>query len=184
MIAITSRRLVPESRNFTEVIDRIAAMGPQMIILREKDLSDKEYINLFNECEKICKNYNVVLAANGRISLLDILGAKVVQTSYNDFIRCNAQIPQGIKKGVSVHSVNEAVTAERLGADYVIAGHIYDTACKSGIPGRGLGFLKQITKAVSIPVYAIGGIETPERQKAVLAAGASDYCLMSSLMKI
>ena len=184
MIAVTARRLVPESRTFTEIIDQIAAMRPRMIILREKDLSDNEYISLFNECEKICKNYNVVLAANGRISLLDILGAKVVQTSYNDFIRYNAQIPQGIKKGVSVHSVSEAVTAEQYGADYVIAGHIYNTACKNGIPGRGLGFLKQIAQTVNISVYAIGGIETPERQKAVLAAGASDYCLMSSLMKI
>ena len=61
--------------------------------------------------------------------------------------------------------------AERLGATYVTAGHIFTTDCKKGLPPRGLDFLKNVCDAVTIPVYGIGGIkfdpqpmEQPEKQ--------------------
>lgn len=48
--------------------------------------------------------------------------------------------------------------AQALGATYLLAGHIFDTSCKPGLPGRGLDFLAQVCAAVPLPVYAIGGI--------------------------
>ena len=84
--------------------------------------------------------------------------------------------------GVSCHSQEDAVTAEKRGATYITAGHIFDTDCKKGMPGRGLSFLKEICKAVAIPVYAIGGI-SPENIDAVRAAGAAGACVMSGLMR-
>ena len=83
--------------------------------------------------------------------------------------------------GASCHSVEEAVEAESLGCTYITAGHIFNTDCKRGLPGRGLDFLAQVCAHVSIPVYAIGGI-TPQRIAAVKQAGAAGACVMSSIM--
>ncbi len=54
-----------------------------------------------------------------------------------------------------IHSVEEAKEAQKLGATYLTAGHIYTTDCKKGLPPRGLDFLREVCNAVTIPVYAI-----------------------------
>ena len=83
--------------------------------------------------------------------------------------------------GASCHSVADAKEAETLGCTYITAGHIFDTGCKKGLPGRGLEFLQEVCTCVSIPVYAIGGI-CPENLASVKAAGAAGACIMSSAM--
>jgi len=83
--------------------------------------------------------------------------------------------------GASVHSVVEAGDAQALGADYLIAGHIFATDCKAGVPPRGLAFLRQVCQAVSVPVFAIGGI-TADKVPAIRAAGAKGCCIMSEAM--
>ena len=81
--------------------------------------------------------------------------------------------------GCSVHSVEEAKEAQKLGATYLTAGHIYTTDCKKGLPPRGLDFLREICNAVTIPVYAIGGIHAGTRQiQEVMDCGASGACIM------
>ena len=93
--------------------------------------------------------------------------------------------------GTSVHSVEDAIKAEQLGATYMTAGHIFATDCKKGLPPRGLDFLKNVCDAVQIPVYAIGGINIDSvcsfyvpRLNEVLAHGAVGACIMSSMMRI
>ncbi|MFS0635445.1 thiamine phosphate synthase [Mesobacillus foraminis] len=63
-----------------------------------------------------------------------------------------------LRIGRSVHSFQEAKSAEQEGADYVLFGHVFDTKCKAGLPGRGLDEFSKIRKALDIPAYAIGGI--------------------------
>lgn len=77
--------------------------------------------------------------------------------------------------------MEDAVEAQKLGCTYITAGHIFDTDCKKGLPGRGHEFLRNVCRAVTIPVYAIGGI-TPENAEEIYQDGASGACLMSSLM--
>lgn len=84
--------------------------------------------------------------------------------------------------GTSIHSVEDAVFAESHGADYITAGHIFTTDCKKGLPGRGMDWLKLICNAVSIPVYAIGGIS--DANVSMLSdCNISGYCMMSASMK-
>ena len=83
---------------------------------------------------------------------------------------------------VSVHTVEEARNAEKLGADGLIAGHIFVTDCKKGLAPRGLEFLKEVCAAVSIPVFAIGGIDD-SNSDAVRLAGAQGECRMSWYMR-
>lgn len=87
--------------------------------------------------------------------------------------------------GTSVHSVEEAVEAEKLGASYLVAGHIYATDCKKGVPPRGIGFLKEVCDAVRLPVYGIGGIHfEPEQWRELVRAGAKGGCIMSGMMTL
>ncbi len=84
--------------------------------------------------------------------------------------------------GTSIHSVDDAVFAESHGADYITAGHIFTTDCKKGLAGRGIDWLKSICNAVSIPVYAIGGIS--DANVSMLSdCNISGYCMMSASMK-
>jgi thiamine-phosphate pyrophosphorylase len=89
----------------------------------------------------------------------------------------------GRRLGVSVHSISEALEAELLGATYLIAGNIYETDCKKGLPGKGLEYLRDVCAAVSIPVYAIGGI-TKDRLSEIKQAGAAGGCMMSGMMRL
>lgn len=87
--------------------------------------------------------------------------------------------------GTSIHSVSEAVEAEKLGASYLTAGHIYVTDCKKGLPPRGLPFLQHVCQAVQIPVYGIGGIKIDKAQLHELKnAGAAGGCVMSGMMHV
>ena len=84
--------------------------------------------------------------------------------------------------GVSVHKLEEAKQAEQAGASWVIAGHVFATACKPDLPPRGLSFLQEIKRAVSIPVYGIGGIHVQNAAQ-VQAVGADGICMMSDWMQ-
>jgi thiamine-phosphate pyrophosphorylase len=82
---------------------------------------------------------------------------------------------------VSCHSLEEAKAAR--GADMIILGTIFETDCKKGLKGKGLDFLREVCAAVSVPVYAIGGI-TPHRLPEIKKAGAAGGCMMSYFMRI
>ena len=84
--------------------------------------------------------------------------------------------------GASCHSVEEAKEAEQLGCTYITAGHIFETDCKRGLQPRGLEFLRSVCSQVSVPVYAIGGINA-HNIVSVRSAGASGVCTMSGLMQ-
>ena len=83
-------------------------------------------------------------------------------------------LTQKLKIGVSVHSLDQALAAQGLGADYVVAGHIFDTPSHALERGRGLKFLREICESLKIKTYAIGGInfENLDEVKDAGAAGA------------
>ena len=83
--------------------------------------------------------------------------------------------------GVSVHSADEAVLAEKMGATYVTAGHILRQTAK-GLEPRGIEFLKNAVSSVDIDVYGIGGI-SPENIGKIQNTGAKGGCIMSGFMK-
>ncbi len=168
--------------NFLEKIEQIAEALPYSIILREKDLQLNEYEKLAIEVSRICHSYNVPLVINSHISIAKKIKASNIQLPMEIFLEQREELSNFKNIGVSVHSVEEAKLVEGMGADYIIAGHIFPTDCKKGVPPRGLDFLKIICSAVDIPVFAIGGING-DNIIDVLNCGATGICLMSQLMK-
>lgn len=125
----------------------------------------------------------------------DLTHGTSVATSDNDLIHENTlastttssayfreKYPHIKRIGTSIHSVEDAIFAELHGADYIIAGHIFATDCKKGLPGRGIEWLNSICNAVSIPVYAIGGIS--DANASMLSdCNIAGYCMMSASMQ-
>ncbi len=183
MLAVTNRHLCDGP--FLAQVERVAAKKPRGIILREKDLEASEYLELAEKVQKICRKYGVACILHSRIETAQRLACSAVHLPFSGFCSLSdkGNVLEGFDTvGVSVHSVKEAVAAERMGAGYVTAGHIFLTDCKKGLPARGIHFLKNVCTAVRIPVYAIGGIN-PDNVKDVLDAGAAGFCVMSGIMR-
>ena len=180
IICITNRRLC--RRSFTEQAEHIAESKPDMMILREKDMAEEEFAKLAQNIMEICKKYDIPFSVNSFWKTAAELGIKRVHLPLNILREMTSEDKSKFDMiGTSCHSVEDAAEAEMLNAGYIIAGHIFETDCKKGVAGRGLGFLNDVCKNVSIPVYAIGGI-TAENANDCIKAGAKGVCIMSGFM--
>ena len=196
---IISNRKLCKNENLEKQIEKIFSAYEKKIILenfeivaltlREKDLNKNEYLKLIEEIYPICQKYkiNLILHQNYDLNLDEKYDIKGIHLSYNIFKSLNENIKaELIKKykriGVSVHSLNEAKEVESLGASYVVAGHIFETDCKKGLEPRGLKFVEELLSILTIPIFAIGGIDEKNSQS-VIDSGAFGLCMMLSLMK-
>ena len=196
---IISNRKLCENENLEKQIEKIFSAYERKIILknfdivaltlREKDLDKNEYLKLIEKIYPICQKYkiNLILHQNYDLNLDDKYKIDGIHLSYNIFKSLNENIKaELIKKykriGVSIHSLNEAKEVESLGASYVVAGHIFETDCKKGLEPRGLKFIEDLSSALTIPIFAIGGIDE-KNSLSVIDSGAFGVCMMSSIMK-
>ena len=196
---IISNRKLCENENLEKQIEKIFSAYEKKIILkkfeivaltlREKDLNKNEYLKLIEKVYPICQKYkiNLILHQNYDLNLDEKYDIEGIHLSYSVFKSLNENIKaELIKKykriGVSIHSLEEAKDVENLGASYVVAGHIFETDCKKGLKPRGLKFVEDLSSALSIPIFAIGGIDEKNSQS-VIDSGAFAVCMMSSIMK-
>lgn len=181
ILCVTNRILCKE--DFLQRVEKIAANKPKGMILREKDLSEKEYKELAENVLMICKKYDVPCMLHSFIDTAIELGAENIHLPLHILRGMDEKKKETFKQiGASCHSVEEAQEARRLGCTYITAGHVFATDCKKGLEPRGLEFLQNVCESVSIPVYAIGGIGS-ENINSVRKAGAKGACIMSGLMK-
>ena len=194
---ITNRKLC-ENENLEKQKKIFSAYEKKIILknfeivaltLREKDLDKNEYLNLVKKIYPICKKYGIdlILHQNYDLNLDEKYNIEGIHLSYEIFKSLNKNIREKLIKkykriGVSIHSLEEAKDVENLGATYVVAGHIFETDCKKGLEPRGLNFIKELSSILTIPIFAIGGINE-ENSSLVLNSGAFGVCMMSSLMK-
>lgn len=179
LICVTSRNLC--RGDFQEQIEKIAKAGISAVILREKDLEETQYKELAEQVISICEANSVFCILHSFYKIAKELEQDRIHLPLAKLREHPKLAEQFGTVGVSIHSVEESIEAEQLGASYVVAGHIFATDCKSGLPPRGTAFLKEIVKAVTIPVYAIGGIQEANIIS-IQKAGAKGACMMSSLM--
>lgn len=179
IICITNRFLC--KGDFLERIEEIAKAGPHSIILREKDLPHGEYQALAARCKGITDKYSIPLIIHSDVEAAVNLNVPRIHLPLPYLFKYRDETAQFSVIGVSVHSAWEAVQAEKLGATYLTAGHIFATDCKKGVEPRGLLFLEEVCRSVSIPVFGIGGIAASNIEK-VLSTGAAGGCVMSGLM--
>ncbi|MFV0499537.1 MAG: thiamine phosphate synthase [Bacilli bacterium] len=179
IICITNR--IGCKIDFLKKVEEIASKV-DMIILREKDLTVIEYMSLASQVQKICKKKGVFFTINTFIHAFTELDADYLQLSYTDFCKMTIKQRNNMKIGVSVHSESEALNACKLGAKFIIVGHIFETNSKKGLEPKGVKLLRSIIELVDIPVYAVGGIDY-KNMKELFKVGASGVCMMSYFMK-
>ena len=196
---IISNRKLCENENLEKQIEKIFSAYQRKIILenfeivaltlREKDLYKNEYLKLVEKIYPICQKYRIdlILHQNYDLRLDNKYNIKGLHLSYNTFKSLNKNIREELIKkykriGVSIHSLDEAKEVESLGATYVVAGHIFKTDCKKDLEPRGLKFIQELSLILTIPIFAIGGINQ-ENSHLVINSGAFGVCMMSSLMK-
>ena len=180
ILCVTSRQLCRE--DFLARLERIAAARPAGIVLREKDLPPAAYRALAGQVLEICRRRGVPCILHAFPDIAEELGADGLHLPLPALRLLSPESRKRFRRlGASCHSAADAREAAALGCTYITAGHVFDTACKAGTPGRGLAFLREVCRAADIPVWAIGGI-APGNFPAVLAAGARGGCVMSGLM--
>ncbi|MCL4580656.1 regulatory protein [Fusobacterium nucleatum YWH7199] len=196
---IISNRKLCENENLEKQIEKIFFAYQRKITLenfeivaltlREKDLYKNEYLKLVEKIYPICQKYRIdlILHQNYDLVLEDKYNIEGIHLSYNTFKSLNKNIREELirkykKIGVSIHSIDEAKEVENLGANYVVAGHIFKTDCKKDLEPRGLKFIQELSLILTIPIFAIGGINQ-ENSHLVINSGAFGVCMMSSLMK-
>lgn len=186
VIIVSDRHLfdceaAPEAA-FLSYLERVSAMRPHALLLREKDMRETDYLALARRVRTRIPSVPLILHSFPRAAKeLPCEGLHLPLALLRQIKEEQPSLLEGCSSlGASVHAVDEAVRAVSFGASYLIAGNVYETACKPGLAARGLDFLEAVCKAVPVPVYAIGGI-TPERLPEVLAAGAAGACMRSAL---
>lgn len=183
LIAVTDRSLC--SGDFLAQIEKIVSLHPRSLILRERDLSDEEYLLLARQVQAICgkeADNKVPFFVHSRIEIAREIGCPNLHLPLPALAALGGRPKNFACVSTSSHSMEDMQQAVALGADRIILGTIFETECKKGLRGRGLSFVEEICAACPVPVYAIGGIRESNID-AVMAAGAAGGCMMSGFMK-
>ena len=181
-ICVTNRTLCRD--DFLTRIDHIAKKGvADAILLREKDLTEREYLELAEKVLSICKSHNRRCILLTYYKAAKELGCKEIHLPLPllQKMREEGEKEWFTTVGTSVHSLKQANLAMHLQADYMTAGHIFETDCKKGLPGRGLSFLSKVVCKSEVPVYGIGGISADNAGQ-IMETGAAGVCIMSGFM--
>jgi thiamine-phosphate pyrophosphorylase len=163
----------------------LAAGGLRAFQWREKDLTPRENLgHLLRLSERLIREgasgFSLFINDRADLALASGTNLHLAETSIPTR-RARLLLPAGTLIGRSTHSVEGAMTAARSGADFITFGPIYDTASKQ-IYGRpsGLKALREVCRAVYVPVFAIGGI-TGEKIEPCLAAGAAGIAVIGAI---
>lgn len=167
---------------FSDVTEAVES-GCKIVQYREKNRSTKEMICEASEIKKICNDYSIFLV-NDRIDVALAVDADGVHIGQDDMPIKTARKLLGPDKiiGLSVSNIDEAIQAEKAGADYVGVGPVFDTSTKKDA-GKGIGVarIKDVKNAITIPVIAIGGINEENCMSAV-ENGADSVVAISAVV--
>ena len=159
LYAVTDRHWL-SGRSLRDVVEESLRGGVTMLQLREKTLAEPSFLAEARELQALCRDYHVPFIVNDNVDIAKAMDADGVHVGQDDMAALDARAKLGPDKliGVSAHTVEEALLAEKQGADYLGVGAVFPTSSKSDVGEMSYETLKAICKAVSIPVVAIGGI--------------------------
>jgi len=174
----------PDVQQLFDIVGAAIAGGVTCVQLRRKKTLGREFVQLARELRNRTAAHGVHMVINDRVDIAAIVNADGVHVGQDDIHVHDARRLLGPGKiiGVSVDTVEEAVAAERDGADYVGVGAVYATNTKADAGYTGLDGLETICACIGIPVVGIGGI-TLTNATAVIARGASGVAVVSALMQ-
>ncbi len=181
---ITDRKLFKAHCSMYLEIETVLEAGVKAIQLREKDMPARELLDMAYWMRELTNEYAARFFVNDRVDIALAVKADGIHLGRNSIPPHTVRKISGNKLliGVSTHSIDEAVQAEKEGADFITFGPIYKTPSKLkyGTP-IGVDTIKKVKALSSLPVFAVGGIRI-ERVKEVMDAGADGIALISAIM--
>ncbi len=143
-----------------EQVEETLKGGVTFIQLREKELDYDSFLAEAREIKEVCKRYNVPFVINDNVDLAIACDSDGVHVGQSDMEAGNVRAKLGKEKiiGVSVQTVEQAILAEKHGADYLGVGAVFSTSTKTDADKVSLETLTAICNSVNVPVVAIGGI--------------------------
>lgn len=159
LYAVTDRSWL-KGQTLCEQVEQALKGGVTFLQLREKELDDQEFFEEAQVIQKLCKKHQVPFLINDNVALAAKIGADGVHVGQSDMAAGEARAKLGPDRiiGVSARTVEEALEAQRQGADYLGVGAVFHTGSKADAAEVDHQVLRDICRAVDIPVIAIGGI--------------------------
>jgi len=173
-----------KGRPLADVLEAAIAGGVTLVKIREKEICTREFLDLTCAALEITRAHKVPLVINDRLDIVIAAGADGLHVGQSDMpLKTVKRIAEGkFFVGASVRTVEEALTAEKAGADYISVGAMFPTTSKVYV-GEPLGLepLANICAAVNIPVVGIGGINL-QNAGGVLQSGAAGIAVISAIL--
>lgn len=160
LYAITDRTWLRETESLAEVCSHVLDNGATFLQIREKDLKEDDFERETAELKTLCEKYRVPFVVNDNVQIALDIDADGVHVGQSDIRGRDIRSIIGPDKilGISAGTVEEALEAEKAGADYIGVGAVFGTSTKKDARNLTLEKLKEICTAVQIPAVAIGGI--------------------------
>ena len=160
LYAVTDRAWTHDAEGLLRQVAAAVDGGAGIVQLREKHMGQADFLAEAERFVALCREKGAVSIINDNVEIAAQVGADGVHVGQEDLEAGRARQLLGPDKliGVSAHTVEEALLAEKQGADYLGVGAVFPTSSKSDVGEMSYETLKAICKAVSIPVVAIGGI--------------------------
>lgn len=167
---------------FYQQIEAALRGGITMLQLREKHLPDDEFLHRAVDIKQMTAQYNIPLIINDNLQVAINSNADGLHIGQNDIPATKARAAIGPDKilGVSAQTVQQALAAERDGADYLGVGAIFATNTKDDADSVSIQTLREICRSVNIPVIAIGGINV-ENAPLLLNSGVCGAAFVSAV---
>jgi len=161
----------------------LLSAGARILQLRLKQASGRDFLSAARTIAELCQEHRALFIVNDRVDIAMLAGADGVHLGQDDLPIRPARSIVGSRMiiGISTHSVEQAVAAERAGADYIGFGPMYAGGAKETRVGQGLDNLRAVRTAVKLPIVAIGGI-TERTVTEVLDAGADAVAIITDVV--
>lgn len=182
LYAVTDRKWLQEGQTLAQQVEQAILGGVTVVQLREKHTDYETFVALAKEVKQITDQYQVPLLINDNLDVALAVDAAGVHVGQEDMAALEVRRRIGDKKvvGVSAQTVEQALAAEKAGADYLGVGAVFPTNSKDDAVKVDFATLRAICQAVQIPVVAIGGI-TADNMPALQNSGIIGVAVISAI---
>jgi len=166
-----------------ETLQEVIEGGADAVQLREKTMSDSEFLAMAKEFRRITSQSKTLFIVNDRTGIAKKVDADGLHIGQSDLTIHSARKIIGYDRilGVSTHTIVQARKAQQEGADYISAGPIFPTSTKDYEPPVGLDYLKEVKREITMPFVAIGAINL-ENLNEILSSGGTRIAICSAII--